>query len=165
MNRDLAIFVIASLIFFAITLIIIGLIAVRQISKPRGLARPDLDRMRADHTYFRRALHRIFQERGYKITGWKVLKDPLDREPRELVFALRRGESLYCVFCLRWVEPVTSDAIERLEKARKLTRARYGFIVTTGNYTPAAMAQASGLSLELFNRDDIVQWIDSIWPK
>jgi hypothetical protein len=114
--------------------------------------------------YYRKAMQRIFAERGYRVRGYTLLKDPVEREAREIVFALRKGNIVYCAFCVRWVVPVTSDVIERYEKALMNTQARRGLIVTTSSYTPAAINRAQGLPVDLFQRNDVKQWIDNIWP-
>jgi len=149
-----------------VLLVIIGYIALRIVSRPRGLRRPDFSLMLADTQYYRKALHAIFKERGYKVTGFAILKDtdPTVREPYEIVFSLRKGSELYCAFCVRLVVPVTSDVISRYEKALHTTRATHGMIVTTSTFSFAALERAKGLPIELYDCGSLQKWIDHIWP-
>lgn len=153
-----------SLSLFAIALIAIGVIALNVTRRPRGLARPDFDRMAAEIVYFRRALHQIFKAQGYRVTGYSVVKEIREHEPMTVIFALRKGQILYCAFCVRWFVPVTSDVIESFEKALATTRAQAGMIVTASIFTPAALERAKGLAVHLYDRTDIHRWIEEIWP-
>jgi len=137
----------------------------RATQRPRGLRRPDWDKLCADTDYFRKALHHIFTAQGYKVTGYSIVKDKTEREPMTVVFALRKNGTLYCAFCVRWFLPVTSNTIEDFEKALTHTRASKGFIVTAGTYSPAAIHRALKSPVTLFNRDDLKKWIETIWPK
>lgn len=154
--------VLAGLIAFALILLTTGTIATIIRIRPQRIKRPQWDRMLAETDYYRKAMHHLFRERGYKVTGWAVMKDATEREPRELVFSLRKRDVLYCAYCVRWMVPVTSDVIERFEKALGTTRAQRGLIVTTSTYTPAAFNRAEGLPVELFMRDDLRKWISQV---
>lgn len=149
----------------ALALIAIGLIALRANARPRGLARPQWDRMCAEIDYFRKALHHIFKAQGYKVSGYSILQEKYEREAFLVLFALRKGDVIYCVLCTRWFVPVTSDIIERFEKAMASTRARQGMIVTTSIFSPAALDRAKGLPVTLADRTDVAKWIEEVWPR
>lgn len=148
----------------AVGLVFIGLVALNLNRRPHGLARPEWDRMCAEIDYFRKALHHIFKAQGYKVTGYSILQEKYERETFMVLFALRKGGVVYCALCGRWFVPVTSDIIERFEKALASTRAPRGMIVTTGIFSPAALDRAHGLPVTLMDRTTIKQWIEEVWP-
>lgn len=117
--------------------------------------------MLAETDYYRQALSQLFRQRGYTVMGSWVMRDPQEREPREILFSLRKNSTVYAALCVRWVVPVTSDVIERFEGALAATRAETGMIVTTSTFTPAALERARGLPVQLFERRDVLEWIAS----
>lgn len=150
------------LVLFAAIMVLLWVAASIIRARRQRVKRPQWDRMLAETDYFRKAMYYIFKQRGYTVTGWATMKDATDREARELVFALRKQGVLYCAYCVRWVVPVTSDVIERFEKALSSTRARRGLMFTTSTYTPAAHDRAAGMPVELFMRDDLKRWIERL---
>ncbi len=126
--------------------------------------RPEWRLMLADPEYFRRALARVFTARGYAVRGQWTHHDPLDEAPREVMFALERGDTRYAALCVRWIVPVTSDVIARFEQTLPATRANVGMIVTTSVFTDGALERARGLRLELYDREHLQKWIELAWP-
>lgn len=156
--------------YFAIALALatIGLAAailfLARGRRRRGLARPEFEKMCADVIYFRKALHHIFKAQGYRVMGYTIVQEPGERETMMVLFALRKGGVVYCALCGRWFVPVTSDVIERFEKALASTKAKRGMIITASTFSPAARERAKGLPVQLANRDDIRGWIEQVWP-
>jgi hypothetical protein len=131
--------------------------------RKRRLARPDWQRMLADTPYFRQSMHRLFKARGYEIVQWWEFRDPIERQVREVVFALRRRGHVYAALCGRWVIPITSEVIGRFEQALATTQARAGLIVTTSYFSDAARQRARGLPVELHDGDALQAWIGELW--
>jgi hypothetical protein len=127
--------------------------------RKRRLARPDWQRMLAETPYFRQSMQRIFRARGYEIIQWWEFRDPIERQVREVVFALRRRGQVYAALCGRWVIPITSEVITRFEQALATTQARAGLIVTTSFFSEAALARAKGLPVELHDSATLQGWI------
>lgn len=130
----------------------------------RQLARPAWPRMLAETNYFRHAMVRILLARGYTVLRWWEIKDPIERQTREIVFALKRGDQLHAALAGRWVIPITSEVITRFEKAMVTTKASSGMIVTTSYFSDAARARAAGLPVELHDGAQLQKWIAQIWP-
>ncbi len=145
-------------------LIAFGLLILLRLDRRRRLAtRPEWARMLADTDYFKQSVWRIFRARGYKVQWAKAFNDPIERQPRDVVFALTwRGELVVAV-CGRWVIPITSDVITRFQEALATTQAKRGMIITTSVFTEAAKAAAIGLPVELHDRDQLAKWIGEIW--
>lgn len=129
----------------------------------RQLARPDWPRMLADPDYFRQQLITIFKARGYKVLRWWAFNDPIERQPREVVFALQRGGQVYAALCGRWVIPITSEVVTRFEQALASTQASAGILLTTSHFSEAALDRARGLPVELHDGARLQEWIDEIW--
>lgn len=149
--------------FLAITAGVL-LFGLRWDRRRRALSRPDWQRMLADTTYFRNACWRIFRARGFEVQWARVFNDRIERQPREVVFALKHRGELVVALCGRWVIPITSEVITRYERALATTQARRGMIVTTSWFTDAAKAAAIGLPVELHDAHQLVEWMQAIWP-
>jgi hypothetical protein len=122
--------------------------------------RPIWRRMLNEADYFRQALTQLFTTQGYDVRGHWTHQDPLDETPREVVFALERAGTLYAALCVRWLVPVTSEIIGRFEEALATTHAQVGIIVTTSVFTAGAVQRAKGLPVVLYDRTDVMKWID-----
>ena len=95
-------------------LIALGLLILLRVDRQRRqAARPNWERMMADTTYFRQSVWRIFRARGYKVQWARVFTDTIERQPREVVFALTHRGELVAALCGRWVIPITSEIITR----------------------------------------------------
>jgi HJR/Mrr/RecB family endonuclease len=142
----------------------LGLLILLRWDRRRRLAtRPEWARMLADTDYFKQSVWRIFRARGYKVQWARAFNDPIERQPRDVVFALTwRGELVVAV-CGRWVIPITSDVITRFQQALATTQAKRGMIVTTSFFTDAAKAAAIGLPVELHDREQLARWMTEIW--
>ncbi len=141
-----------------------ALLAARALARRRPAAPPDWQRVLADTDYYRRTLAQVFPDQGYQVRGWRVFQAPGDDQPSEIIFSLRRDGTLYAALCVRWIIPVTSDVIGRFEDALRRSPAGAGLIVTTSIYTAAALERARGLPVQLYDRDDLQQWIARTWP-
>lgn len=141
------------------------LLLLRELRRRSALARPAWPRMMAETPYFHRALQRVFRARGYRIEQTWPIRDPIERQTREIVFALvdRRGRRL-AALCGRWVIPITSEVISRFENALATTRADAGLIVTTSEFTTAARERAAGRPVQLYDGADLRRWLFEIWP-
>lgn len=145
-------------------LIAIGLLILLRWERKRRLAiRPDWARMLADTNYFKQSVWRIFRARGYKVQWARAIVDSIERQPREVVFALTQRGELVAALCGRWVIPITSEVITRFERALATTQAKRGLIVTTSYFTDAAKAAAVGLPVELCDGQQLAEWITDIW--
>jgi len=145
-------------------LIAAGLLLLLRWDRRRRLAaRPDWARMLADSDYFKQSVWRIFRARGYRVEWARAFNDPIERQEREVVFALTRRGELVAALCGRWVIPITSEIITRFEKALATTQAQRGMIVTTSYFTDAARAEAAGLPVELHDGRQLAEWIEDIW--
>ncbi len=136
---------------------------VADYRRKRQARRPNWQRMLADTPYFRQSMQRIFTARGYEVLQWWEFRDPIERQVREVVFALRKRGHLYAALCGRWVIPITSEVITRFEKALKTTQAAAGLIVTTSYFSDAALERARGLPVELHDGDTLLGWIGELW--
>jgi hypothetical protein len=142
----------------------IGLLIVLRLARQRRqAARPVWERMLADTPYFRQSVWRIFRARGYKVQWARVFNDPIERQPREVVFALTHRGELVAALCGRWVIPITSEIITRFDRALATTHARRGMIVTTSYFTDAAIDAARGRPVELLDGKQLAEWIEDIW--
>lgn len=148
---------------FAVLIALALLIVLRLDRRRRLAARPDWARMLADTDYFRQSVWRIFRARGYKVQWARAFNDPIERQEREVVFALTRRGELVAALCGRWVIPITSEIITRFDKALATTQARRGMIVTTSYFTDAAKDAARGLPVELHDGQQLAAWIEDIW--
>lgn len=79
------------------------------------------------------------------------------------MFALTQRGELVAALCGRWVIPITSEVITRFQQALATTQAKRGMIVTTSYFTDAAKAAAIGLPVELYDREQLAEWITGIW--
>lgn len=138
------------------------LLLIREGRRRRQLARPDWNRMLADADYFRRSVMSLLQSRGYKVIRFGVFDDPLERQPREVVFALTRKGEIYAALAGRWVTPITSEMITRFEAGLKSTNAHAGLIIVTSYFSHAALERARGLPVELIDGDGMREWIQQI---
>jgi hypothetical protein len=130
----------------------------------RQPTRPVWPRMLAETNYFRHAMARILLARGFTVVGWREIRDPIERQTREIIFTLQRGDQRYAALCGRWVIPITSEMIARFEKAMAATRTSGGLIVTTSYFSEAARTRAAGLPVELHDGAQLQQWIAQLWP-
>lgn len=145
-------------------LIALGLLLVLGLDRQRRLAaRPDWDRMLADPEYFRQSVWRILRARGYQVKWARVFDDPIERQPREVVFALTQRGQLVAALCGRWVIPITSEVITRYHAALTTTQAQRGLIITMSWFTDAAREAARGFPVELHDGHDLADWIEDIW--
>jgi|SRR5579859_6927993 len=158
-NRTIVLFVAALWGLTGIGLLIV----LRWERKKRQAARPNWQRMMADTAYFRQSVWRIFRARGYKVKWARVFVDPIERQPREVVFALTYRGELVAALCGRWVIPITSEIITRFQEALGTTQAKRGMIVTTSYFTDAARAAAIGLPVELHDGKQLAEWMADIW--
>jgi HJR/Mrr/RecB family endonuclease len=138
---------------------------LRELRRRSALARPAWPRMLAETPYFHRALLRVFRARGYRVEQTWPIRDPIERQTREIVFALvdRRGRR-FAALCGRWVIPITSEVIGRFDQALATTRADAGLIITTGEFTTAAIERAQGRPVQLYDGADLRRWLFEIWP-
>jgi len=139
------------------------LVLLRNQRQARMNARPNWARMLADTSYFKQSVWRVFRARGYQVQWAKVFTDPIERQQREVVFALTIRGELVAALCGRWVIPITSEIITRFEDALTTTQAHRGMIVTTSHFTDAAKAAAVGRPVELCDGDQLSEWIEDIW--
>jgi len=147
-----------------IALTAISLLIVLRLDRQRRLAaRPNWERMLADPIYFKQSVWRILRARGYKVQWARGYDDPIERQPREVVFALSHRGELVAALCGRWVIPITSEIITRFDQALATTHARRGMIVTTSWFTDAAIDAAQGKPVELLDGKQLAQWIAEIW--
>lgn len=145
-------------------LMALGLLILLGRERQRRLrARPVWARMLAEPRYFRDSIWRIFRARGYRVEWARVLRDPIDRQEHEVIFALRSRGELVLALCGRWVIPITSEVITRYQKALATTPASRGIILTTSHFTDAAREAARGLPIELHDAGELGAWIESIW--
>lgn len=145
-------------------LIALALLILLRWDRRRRLAlRPNWERMLADTDYFKQSVWRIFRARGYVVQWARAFNDPIERQPREVVFALTQRGELVAALCGRWVIPITSEVITRFQQALATTQAKRGLIVTTSYFTDAAKAAAIGLPVELCDRQQLAEWITDIW--
>jgi Restriction endonuclease len=145
-------------------LLALGLLIVLRVDRQRRIAaRPNWERMLADTRYFRESVWRIFRARGYKVQWARAFNDPIERQQREVVFALNYRGELVAALCGQWVIPITSEIITRFEKALATTQAQRGMIVTTSWFTDAAKEAARGLPVELHDGEQLTAWIQEIW--
>jgi len=129
----------------------------------RRLARPNWERMLTDNDYFRLSVSRVLQARGYHVKGFRVMRDPLERQDRQILFALVKKGEIYAAVCFRWAVPITSEIISHFGESLAATKASRGMIVTTSWFTDAAKVAAHELPVELLNGDQLQIWMDSIW--
>ena len=142
----------------------LGLLLLLRWDRARRLAtRPNWERMLADTEYFKQSIWRIFRARGYKVQWVRVVTDPIERQEREMVFALMQRGELSVALCGRWVIPITSEIVTRYQKALATTKAKRGMIVTTSWFTDAAKSAAFGLAVELHDGRQLEEWIEDIW--
>jgi hypothetical protein len=145
-------------------LIALGLLVVLRLDRQRRLAvRPNWERMLADTNYFKQSVWRIFRARGYQVQWARVFDDPIERQPREVVFALTHRGELVAALCGRWVIPITSEIITRFQTALSTTKAQRGMIVTTSWFTEAARDAARGLPIDLYDGQQLAEWMADIW--
>src|SRR5258708_34032337 len=112
------------LVAAALALTALGLLIVLRVDRQRRqAARPNWQRMMADTTYFRQSVWRIFRARGYKVRWAKAFVDPIERQPREVVFALTYRGELVAALCGRWATPITSEIVTRLTRGLTTTKA------------------------------------------
>jgi Restriction endonuclease len=145
-------------------LIALGLLIVLRLDRRRRLAaRPSWERMLADPDYFKQSVWRILRARGCKVRWARGYDDSIERQPREVVFALIHRGELVAALCGRWVIPITSEIITRFDRALATTRARRGMIITTSWFTDAAIEAAQGRPVELLDGKQLAAWIEDIW--
>jgi len=145
-------------------LLALGLLFLLRWDWRRRLAvRPEWARMLADTNYFKQSVWRIFRARGYKVQWARTFIDPIERQPREVVFALTHRGELVAALCGRWVIPITSEVITRFDQALATTQAKRGMIVTTSVFTEAAKTAGIGLPVELYDGEQLAKWIGEIW--
>ena len=138
-------------------------LAALMLRRRRRMAAPAWQRLVADTDYFRRVLSLLFPAQGYQVTGYRIFRDPLEEEAREILYSLRKEGRLYAALCVRWIVPVTSDVISRFEQALAVSRADEGLLVTTSRFTDAARERARGLPVALYDQEDLGQWIEAVW--
>jgi hypothetical protein len=141
-------------------LVLLALLLMRQ---RRRMATPEWQRLLADTDYYRRVLAVVLPTQGFQVGGYRVFRDPLEAEAREILYSLRKDGRLYAALCVRWIVPVTSDIVGRFEQALATSRADRGLIVTTSIFTDAARDRARGLPVVLYDREDLGQWIEDVW--
>src|SRR5262245_42340651 len=93
------------------------LLVLRWDRKRRLAQRPDWARMLADTKYFQQSVWRILRARGYQVEWARTMQDPIERQPREVVFALTYRGELVAALAGRWVIPITSEIITRFQWA------------------------------------------------
>lgn len=131
--------------------------------RQRWKAPPQWRRVVADTDYYRQVLGVLFPTRGYQVAGYRVFKDPLEDEEREIIFSLRKDGQMYAALCVRWIVPVTSEIVGRFEQALAASKAERGLIVTTSVFSAAARERAMGLPVLLYDREDLKVWIGELW--
>jgi len=139
------------------------LLLLRWDRRRRLAARPVWARMLAEPKYFQQSVWRIFRARGYQVQWARAFNDPIERQPREVVFALTQRGELVVALCGRWVIPITSEIVTRYRQALATTKASRGMIVTTSYFTDAAREAAHGLPVELHDGQQLAEWIRDIW--
>ena len=147
----------------ALGLAALAALAVPLLRRRRRMATPNWQRLVADTDYYRRVLGVVFPAQGYQVGGYRIFQDPLEEEPREILYSLRRDGRLYAALCVRWIVPVTSEVVGRFEQALRTTRAGQGLIVTTSVFTEAARERARGLPVDLYDREALGEWIRVVW--
>jgi hypothetical protein len=154
-----AVYVVSLAGAWALATIPFGLVRRRR----RRKLRPEWARMLADTDYFHKSISRILAARGYQVERSWVITDPIERQAREVVLAVRRRGVPHAALCGRWVIPITSEVVARFEAALASTHARRGLIVTTSHFTEAAVQKAAGYPVELVDGEELKAWIREIW--
>lgn len=147
----------------ALGLAALALLAGLVVRRRRRMAPPQWQRLVADTDYFCRVLGIVFPTQGYQVGGYRIFRDPLEEEAREVLYSLRKQGRLCAALCVRWIVPVTSDVVGRFEQALAVSHADEGLIVTTSRFTDAARERARGLPVTLYDRDDLSHWIEAVW--
>lgn len=162
MFYQLSVLALVAIIFFASGALLTYLIIKKR--ETRDHRRPDWDRLTQDTDYFAKALSWVFKRQGYHVQQINIQKSYSVEGPREVDFKLQRKDNQYRARCYRLYAPIGSDQILAFqEQLSILNDADGAIIITTGEFTPAGIAQANnGAPLKLYDGTQLKKWVNSL---